>query len=347
MREVECIIVGQGIAGTLVHHFLRRAGVDTLIINRSNPNASSQVAAGIINPVTGRQFVKSWMFDTLLDKALETYHHLEETLGIQFLHKKHIHRALLEIKDENTWLAKSSTVGYQTYMSEHFAHANSGFYDHVMYGVTHSAYHLDMDVLCRAYQAHIASAYVEDAFDIKQIELHPDHVTYKKYRAKYIIFCEGWRVIMNPYFKDLPFAPAKGEVLLCKIPNLKLDVLVKHHLFFVPKGNDTYWVGSNYTHGTMDENPTQGGKVDLINKIDKVLKLPYEVIDHRSGIRPATRYRRPMMGHHPDHPSVMLFNGLGTKGASLGPYWAHKFVHNILNDSMLEVNAYIDWVKRS
>jgi len=41
--------------------------------------------------------------------------------------------------------------------------------------------------------------------------------------------------------------------------------------------------------------------------------------------RPANMERRPFVGLHPLHPSVGVFNGMGTKGCSLAPYFAHEF----------------------
>jgi hypothetical protein len=32
-----------------------------------------------------------------------------------------------------------------------------------------------------------------------------------------------------------------------------------------------------------------------------------------------------LLGFHPRFPRLAIFNGLGTKGASLAPFWAHHF----------------------
>ncbi len=66
VNKFNYIIVGQGLAGSLLAHSLRKAGKSVLIVDSFKPNSSSRVAAGLINPVTGRRMVKTWQADTLL-----------------------------------------------------------------------------------------------------------------------------------------------------------------------------------------------------------------------------------------------------------------------------------------
>ena len=45
-----------------------------------------RVAAGVINPVTGRWMTKTWNSDQLLPEAAETYRSIEQQFGIQVYH---------------------------------------------------------------------------------------------------------------------------------------------------------------------------------------------------------------------------------------------------------------------
>ena len=46
---------------------------------------------------------------------------------------------------------------------------------------------------------------------------------------------------------------------------------------------------------------------------------------HTAGIRPTVNDRRPLIGLHPEHRSLGVFNGLGTKGVMLAPFFAKQF----------------------
>ena len=50
-RQVDFIIVGQGIAGTLLAHDLLEKGHSVYIIDKPMIASASKVAAGLINPV--------------------------------------------------------------------------------------------------------------------------------------------------------------------------------------------------------------------------------------------------------------------------------------------------------
>ena len=54
---------------TMLSYEFAKAGLSFLVIDDGDPSASSRVAAGMINPVTGRRIVKTWMIDTLLPFA--------------------------------------------------------------------------------------------------------------------------------------------------------------------------------------------------------------------------------------------------------------------------------------
>ena len=71
--HIDFLIIGQGICGTMLSWFLQKAGKSFLIIDDNNADAPSKVSAGIINPVTGRRFVYSWMIDTVMPFATQTY----------------------------------------------------------------------------------------------------------------------------------------------------------------------------------------------------------------------------------------------------------------------------------
>ena len=71
--HIDILIIGQGICGTMLSWFLQKAGKSFLIIDDNNADAPSKVSAGIINPVTGRRFVYSWMIDTVMPFATQTY----------------------------------------------------------------------------------------------------------------------------------------------------------------------------------------------------------------------------------------------------------------------------------
>jgi glycine/D-amino acid oxidase-like deaminating enzyme len=78
---VDYIIVGQGLAGTFLSWNLQRAGKKVLVIDQFRPQAASRIASGVINPITGRRMVRTWMIETLMPYAVEAYTQFGNELG--------------------------------------------------------------------------------------------------------------------------------------------------------------------------------------------------------------------------------------------------------------------------
>ena len=69
------------------------------------------------------------------------------------------------------------------------------------------------------------------------------------------------------------------------------------------------------------------------------LKIPFNVVEHIASIRPATLERRPFAGFHPVHSNIGILNGMGTKGCSLAPYFAHQLVEHIAGGGSIRPDA--------
>lgn len=304
------------------------------------------MAAGIINPVTGRRIVKGWLIDELIPVAKRIYSDLEIKLGAKFYHEKNVLRVLFSIQDENLWLEKTGDALVERYVVE--SNDYGKFTGKISEGeaigeVQHSA-QVDMPLLLEKSKEYFIQnrIYHGESFDYQDIKLTEQKVYYKNIEAKKIIFCEGQQGRFNPWFGDLPFEVAKGEVLLVKIPDANFDKILKHKLFIVPLANEMYWIGSTYDWNNKDDLPTEKGRELLIKKLEKVLTVPYEIMDHQAAIRPTTFDRRPLLGLHPDHPTLGILNGMGTKGASLSPYFVEQYVDFLLEGKPINQEATIE-----
>ncbi len=345
------IIVGQGIAGTLLAYSLIKSGKNVLVIDNHHIGSSSKAAAGIINPITGRKYVKSWRIDDLLPFARQIYQELEALLGIEFYHERNVIRTMSNAKELNDWSLRTLEPGYAKYISDEVELGNYKDKTAPAFGygeVLHGA-QVDLPLLIESFKQYLAkeNRILNEIFDFEQIIIKPDHVRYKELNVNKIIFCEGGKARENPYFNYLPFHGDKGEALIVRIPDANFEKMLKQQIFIVPldtkhagfdgRGmSNLYWIGATYERHYTDEQPSDKGFQYLHDHLKDLLKVPFEVVQHLAAVRPTVRDRRPFLGLHPQFPQLGIFNGLGTKGASLGPYWAKHFAAFLVNKKKLD-----------
>ena len=93
---------------------------------------------------------------------------------------------------------------------------------------------------------------------------------------------------------------------------------------------DLFWVGSNYQWEFENTEPSEKFYSATNDLLRHWLKKPFEILAHKAALRPATIERRPFVGFHPQWPALGIFNGMGTKGASLAPFFAHQLTQHLV-----------------
>jgi glycine oxidase len=371
MNEQDYIIVGQGIAGSILAYFLRENGQKVVIIDQYTEGSpsSSKIAAGVINPITGRRFVKSWRIDELLPSAKQTYQELEILLNIPIWHDRRIVRTLSNAEEENNFLLRKTYPDYQHYCGEttDLSQQSAGnrsivaqpfFNKFYAFAETLNGAQVNLPLLVDQLRLYFIEnqAFITDVFSLEDLTIGENFVRYKNIKAKKIIFADGAAGAANPFFSWLPFNLDKGELLLVRIPELNLRAIFKHKISIVPlhdlknavytEGSlsnqenlsfeNLYWVGATNAWNFDSILPTESNKQLILNELREILNCPFEVVAHQAAVRPTVRDRRPFIGLHPKFPSLGIFNGFGTKGASLVPFFAEHFVDSLLKNVPLE-----------
>lgn len=303
------------------------------------------VAAGLFNPITGRRFVKTWKADQLFPYLDDYYRKLEIELQSKFLRHLPIFRPFFTIEEKNEMISKTNLQELGAYVDQilHFSPGNIDLNNDLGGLLLRNTGYLDIPCLINSMREFIRSMgeLREEAFEYEQLEILPKGIRYKDFTAEKIIFCEGAHASNNPFFKWLPFRPVKGEILMIR-PEIQIDFIYNRKIFVIPYKEGLSKVGSTYTWDYSDVHPTEEGKNYLEEKLNQISRVKYNVVGHFAGIRPATKDRRPFVGMHPDYPSIGIFNGLGSKGVSLGPYFAQQFVGYLLKDKELDKEVNIN-----
>lgn len=323
------------------------AGLKVDIYDQGAVNSASSVSSGIINPVTGPKYVKSWMIEDLLPEAKELYTAIEKDINIPIVHNREIWRHLNDIKAENVWDSRMEDPSYQRYVSrpDHHEAKLDLFKNAHRFGIVTGGLHLDVKKMITALNLRWKEQeiLIEETFDESQIEIIEDGYQYKERKYRQVILAQGHRGASSQLFDTDTYRPVKGEVLLVRIEGLGMEEIVKFGKFIMPLGDNIYWIGSNYQHDFANSLPDTEQSTALYAFLDDELGLPYEIVEHQSGIRQATKFRRPLIGEHQKHKGLYLFNGLGTKGISLAPYFSRALIQSIQEEGRFEsTKAYKD-----
>ena len=346
--QVDYLIIGQGISGSFLSWELQKAGRSVLVIDNPNPRSASKAASGVINPVTGRRIVKTWLIDELMPVAWDAYRDMGRALQIDCIAQKDIidcfatpqmRLAFMERYEKD---AQYLSLPPDENDQREWLHYDFG------YGVIHPCYWIDMSTLLHHYRLRLRQSgqLLEEIFDGSQLVVKDEHIQYGPVSAAKIIFCDGVAGFNNPFFQHLPWGANKGEALLVEIPGLPSGHIFKKGYSLVPWKENIFWLGSTYLWEYEDDAPTPGYYQFAKNWLQLTVKMPFNIIDHLAALRPATLERRPFIGLHPVHKAVGIFNGMGTKGCSLAPYFARQMANLLLNDVPVQPDADVQRFRR-
>ncbi len=93
LQNINFLLIGQGLAGSILAHHLLEQGCSVHMINTTQHRpAASPAAAGLYNPITGRKMVKTWRADALFPYLASFYDGWQQQLNTHFLHPMPIYR---------------------------------------------------------------------------------------------------------------------------------------------------------------------------------------------------------------------------------------------------------------
>jgi glycine/D-amino acid oxidase-like deaminating enzyme len=342
--QVDYLIIGQGISGTWLSYYLEKEGKSFLVIDNNSKSSPSRIAAGIINPVTGRRHVEVWMANEILPFTLAAYQQIGKELNINTISQKNIIDFFPSPQMRVSFMQRIEEKGEYVYSCNDENQFQNFFNYDFGCGEIKPVYTAHLETLLPAWRMQLNEKrqLLEEEFDITQLRVEKEKVHYKHITASAIIFCDGNNSASNPYFKQLPFAPNKGEVLIADIPDLPPTNIYKKGMMLAPLSTGMWWAGSDYKWEFDNPNPTAEFRQKTEQLLKSWLKVPFKIVSHLSGVRPATLERRPFIGLHPLHPNVGILNGMGTKGCSLAPFFARQLVQKMLNGSPILPEADIN-----
>ncbi len=344
MKKKHSLIVGLGLAGMAYAEQLRQNNLSFQIIDDNANQSSSRVAAGVYNTVILKRFSITWNGLEFYSYAMPFYEKLERTLSASFLKPNSIKKIFTSSFDQNQWLSASDRPHLKKLLEPEI-HPNENASVKSPFGISYmkETGRVDTKTLLDTFISSLDATQLSFSdFDYQKLIVSKNHIQYGELEASHIVFCEGYRMIENPFFNYLPLEGSKGEFLIIKAPNLKSHEILKGPIFITPLENDMYWAGATFDWRDKNPSPTKENKNWLEKKVKQMISCKFEIVKHIAQIRPTVIDRRPLLGSHPIYPNIHIINGLGTKGVLNAPLLSHWLLNYIEKGTPLNSEANIN-----
>ena len=343
MKKVEYIIVGQGVAGSCMAMKLLKENKSFVVIDNHFHKASA-IAAGIFNPVVLKRFSIVWNATKQIERLREVFGDFEQLLNKKYIYNFPVYRIFNDEQEKKTWLKKATThpdlIDYLATDSEQlndFSSINSP----IGSGEVLHTGRVDLTNLLADFKDYLVEndLFLDETFDFNELKLNDNQTSYKKIESTKIIFAEGYNILNNPYFKNLPIIGVKGEVLRIKTEANLPEAVVKGKEFLMPLENNQYFVGATYDRDHVNYENTEEAKKYLVEGVQNFFKDDFEVVEQHASIRPTVVDRRPIIGAHPTYQQLICLNGMGTRGTMLAPVMVDDLYEFLENNQPIDQEA--------
>jgi glycine/D-amino acid oxidase-like deaminating enzyme len=352
--KYDYLIIGQGICGTWLSYYLLCENKSVFVIDDADKLAASKIASGLINPVTGRRVVTTWMADKLLPFVWNEYNTIEKKFNQQFIRQKNIlvfpsAPDLLQAFEKRK--QQGNSYIYEASIKKEKLYGQFNFPFDVM--EIAPCYLVDVNALTKTWRQYLENknALLNERFNEDELVVDDGHIQYKNITAEKIIYCNGINTALSKYWKQLPFVPNKGQALIADIKDLNTNYNYKFgHLSLIPWQNNLWWIGSSNELNFISAEPTDDFCKSTKAALTNILKVNFEIKEHLSSVRPAAVERRPFVGLHPVYNQMAILNGMGSKGCSLAPWFAKELAENLIHKKQInplaDLQRYANILKR-
>lgn len=334
-KHVDYLIIGQGLAGSLLSWELLKQGSSIHLLDNQQENAS-QIAAGLINPVTGMRLVKSNDIDTLLPCAKQTYQELSQFFQQDFYIEKSMQRIIRSDKERLKFQQRTQDNSYLEYLEPDIKSASSLI--KAPLGIIlqkQTGYLLTQKLLnCLKIYLQEKQSYQGVQFEYQDLQFN-EGISWQGITAKKVIFCEGYQATHNPWFKYLPFQLAKGEILTLTSQQVLPTDMLNYGRWFIPLSKYQFRTGATFDNIVLDTKPSLQGKNTLLAALTQIMPTldSATLVSQQANIRPTTLDKAAFIGQHPKHQNLYIFNGFGAKGSLQIPYYTQHFVQHLLHQT--------------
>lgn len=339
------IIVGAGILGASTAYQLVKKGAEVVIIDRQDKGQATDAAAGIVCPWISQRRNKAWYhlakngarFYPSLIKELEKDGETETgyaKVGAISLHTDEEKllamqkRATKRKEDapeigEITMLSKEETSALFPPLSDEYAAVHIS-------GAARVDGRALRDSLLRAAQKNGAKLILADA-SLKYSEKNITGVTIdgKTIQADKVIVCAGaWASqLFEPLGVKLKVSFQKAQIIHLECPTSNTNnwpvVMPPSDQYILAFEANKIVAGATHENvEVFDHRITAGGMQEVLDKAIKTAPglTDSTITEVRVGFRPFTPGFLPVIGPLPDWEGIIVANGLGASGLTMGPY---------------------------
>lgn len=358
------IVVGAGILGAATAYHLAKKGAEVTVVDRKDPGQATEAAAGIICPWLSQRRNKAWY--ALAKNGAASYlsyiRMLEEDGEHDTGYKKvgaislHTDEKKLNGMEERARKRREDAqeIGEIQQLTEEETKKAFSFIDerfrsvHVA-GAARVNGRALRDAFIRGAKKHGAT-FIEGSASLhaENNQMTGVQVGENIFNAETVVVAAGaWaRELVEPLGVRLQIGGQKAQIAHLKTEKKTANwpvVMPPNNQYMLAFDEGEIVVGATYEDGQGDLDVTVGGLHEIF---DKALDIAPELkqaafLEARVGFRPFTPNFMPVIGEVPNIKGLLLANGLGSSGLTVGPYLGEQLAKLALGEEItLDLRPY-------
>ena len=300
MTKKKVAIVGGGIAGTVLAWTALQRNWDVTLFNQEKKNTPSQVAGGLLNPLSISRKKLIFKGGEFIKNAISFYSALPHHSTFFFdVEMKIIYQGL---KEYNNWqTSDAAEKGFIKSVGEDIYIKNSAWINTINL--------IDKGTFDSGIQ------YVSQKIDsFQSLE--------KQFDA--VLLATGFLPNeFTGFLRSDVFRPVLGDIFIIQ-SSKKYEFCHLEGAFIIPLGNNKYCTGSTYVNDFDSLEPSPSRANSFLNKlVNQDIEIE-ALLEHRVAVRPATFDRFPLVGNIKSN--IYSFTGMGSRALLHAPLLAQQLL---------------------